>query len=591
MAAQPLPEPDDDRDRAILASIASYGWSVIGIQEEEDAPTYSFSVGIYHTLGVPELLIIGQKPENAQGLINNAGELMREGRRFTPGERAEGLLEGYPAVLVEVDPRYYREYLGYAGWVNRGWDFPVLQIVWPDLDGRFPWDQGYPAPLFWRQRVLGRTEHWPHGWPFPDPPDAAAFTTGQVARERQPIRLVTHDEDGTWQFHTGDAASVDDAMIVALEQMLLIDPSLGELGNLPCGEHGNSSGSRKEMGAVGKRGVRGVRGCGRLTRTESDSPCTHSHARYAPVPILEDPGMSLRVHAAAIVTAIALCGPALAQPTKPQVAVHRLRNIAAADAANALTAFVEKKKLPVAIVAEPVSNSVMLAGAAAPIRQVAELLASLDKQPPMFVARILVLEARAGFAEDTGLGEGAEANWVLTARGSHAQGRDPVQQGAARGRHPLPPQLLVADNRTGIVQIGATEAGSLTARVAPRIGSDGTVLLRVETEVKRTSKGKAEADTLQTTVKIADGGTLAMRRAPNEDRGWDARDARDRDDQPRGPGQQAGEWPGEESSLNGPILASRYFWSPPGCYDGGMDDRTRSPGGRVDPEARSRPLP
>jgi len=224
--------------------------------------------------------------------------------------------------------------------------------------------------------------------------------------------------------------------------------------------------------------------------------------------------MSLRVHAAAIVTAIALCGPALAQPTKPEAAVHKLRNIAAAAAANALTAFVEKKKLPVAVVAEPVSNSVMLAGDAAPIRQVAELLASLDKQPPSVVAQIQVLEAPGGFAEDTGLGEGAEANWVLTPREVRML-TAAIRSGKARLEVDVlsRPQLMAADNTTGVVQIGGTEADSLTARVAPRIGSDGTVLLRVETEVKRTSKGKSEAETVQATGKIADGGTLVMRGA------------------------------------------------------------------------------
>ena len=223
--------------------------------------------------------------------------------------------------------------------------------------------------------------------------------------------------------------------------------------------------------------------------------------------------MSLLVHAAAIVTVIALSGPALAQPTKPEASVHKLRNIAAADAAHALTAFVEKMKLPVAVVAEPVSNSVMLAGDAAPIRQVAELLASLDKQPPSVVAQILVLEAPAGFAEDTGLGEGAEANWVLTPREVRML-RAAIRYGKARLDEVdvlSRPQLIVADNTTGVVQIGGTEADSLTARVAPRIGSDGTVLLRVETEVKRTSKGKTEAETVQATGKIAEGGTLVMR--------------------------------------------------------------------------------
>jgi hypothetical protein len=249
MATKPLPEPEDDQDRDILAQIAEFGWSVLGIEQDDEGPSYSFSVGLFHTLDVPELLVVGQKPQNAQGLINHVGELMREGRRFADGERAEGILEGYPAVLVAVDPRYYREYLGYARWVNRGSDFPALQIICPDRDGRFPWDDGYPAELFWHQRVLGKTERFPHGWPFPDPPNVATFTTRQVVREKQPIRLVTHNEDGAWQFHTGESVTMADAMIVGLEQMLLIDPSLADLGNLPCG----SRATRAEPGTAWER--------------------------------------------------------------------------------------------------------------------------------------------------------------------------------------------------------------------------------------------------------------------------------------------------------------------------------------------------
>jgi hypothetical protein len=176
MSERALPEPEDDQDRAILAHIAEYGWSVIGIEEDDEGPSYSFSVGLTHTLGVPELFIMGQKPETAQGIINHAGELLRAGRRFSAGERTDDLLGGYPAVLVAVAERYYRAFFGYARWLYRGNTFPVLQIVWPDRGGHFPWDDSYPAPLFWRQRVLGLTARWPHGWPFPDPPNVATFT-------------------------------------------------------------------------------------------------------------------------------------------------------------------------------------------------------------------------------------------------------------------------------------------------------------------------------------------------------------------------------------------------------------------------------
>jgi len=43
-------------------------------------------------------------------------------------------------VFKKVDPRYYKEYVGYAGWLHGGADFPMLQCVWPLKSGLFPWD-------------------------------------------------------------------------------------------------------------------------------------------------------------------------------------------------------------------------------------------------------------------------------------------------------------------------------------------------------------------------------------------------------------------------------------------------------------------
>jgi hypothetical protein len=186
--------------------------------------------------------------------------------------------------------------------------------------------------------------------------------------------------------------------------------------------------------------------------------------------------------------------------------------VAAADAATALTAFVEKKKLPVAVVGEPVSNSVMLAGDAATVRQVAEPLAALDKPPPPVVAQVLVLEATAGFAEDIGLSAGGEVSWVLTPR-EVRMFTAAVRSGKERlGVYERSrPQLMLADNQTGFVRFGGTEADGLTARVTPRIGPDGTAPLWAETQVKRTPNGKTE--TAQATGKLSDGGTLVMRGA------------------------------------------------------------------------------
>jgi hypothetical protein len=50
------------------------------------------------------------------------------------------------------------------------------------------------------------------------------------------IVYVSHDEDGSWQFHGPEIDMNDEDMrLVALGEMLEIDPSIVELANLPMG--------------------------------------------------------------------------------------------------------------------------------------------------------------------------------------------------------------------------------------------------------------------------------------------------------------------------------------------------------------------
>lgn len=71
-------------------------------------------------------------------------------------------------------------------------------------------------------------------WPFDDPENVAVFTTRQVMRDGRPILWVSHDaEDGAWQFHSGEAVEVADAMLVSLRSVFRLDPSIGELADLP----------------------------------------------------------------------------------------------------------------------------------------------------------------------------------------------------------------------------------------------------------------------------------------------------------------------------------------------------------------------
>ena len=73
-------------------------------------------------------------------------------------------------------------------------------------------------------------------WPFKDPPNVAVFTTVSVVKGGRSILRVSHDEDdGAWQFHTGQDINAGEAMIVALREIVKLDPSVVLLADLPCG--------------------------------------------------------------------------------------------------------------------------------------------------------------------------------------------------------------------------------------------------------------------------------------------------------------------------------------------------------------------
>lgn len=73
-------------------------------------------------------------------------------------------------------------------------------------------------------------------WPFDQPRNCAAITVSQIARDMAPVLLVTHDEDDLgWQFLPGEAVRLEDALVVAMSEVVDLDPILNDLADLPPG--------------------------------------------------------------------------------------------------------------------------------------------------------------------------------------------------------------------------------------------------------------------------------------------------------------------------------------------------------------------
>ena len=73
-------------------------------------------------------------------------------------------------------------------------------------------------------------------WPFDQPPNCAVVTVKAIISGELPILFVSHDEDDhSWQFLSGDPLSKQDALVVALGEIVELDPSILRLADLPAG--------------------------------------------------------------------------------------------------------------------------------------------------------------------------------------------------------------------------------------------------------------------------------------------------------------------------------------------------------------------
>jgi hypothetical protein len=71
-------------------------------------------------------------------------------------------------------------------------------------------------------------------WPFAEAEHTAAFTTVPVMHGR-PVLVVSHDEEGDWQFLCDATLRAEDCKIVCLGCALQRDHSLAEVADLPTG--------------------------------------------------------------------------------------------------------------------------------------------------------------------------------------------------------------------------------------------------------------------------------------------------------------------------------------------------------------------
>lgn len=221
---------DAEAEKQIISDVEQYGFHVAIVPGDGYSPTFAYTIGLYKSYGYPELICFGLSHDLMHSMFWTAKELFDT-------QPVPDLAVGYPDFIGDFDVRFltvdkvrYTDYFGYGHWFYHGWDFPVLQIVWPDKQALYPWEEGFNPDWKWGQPLLDRSLDFK----FREERNVAVFTTRQVL-EGLPILQVSHETDGDWLFLCGTTTDLNDFKVVCLEEITKRDNTIDELYTLNYG--------------------------------------------------------------------------------------------------------------------------------------------------------------------------------------------------------------------------------------------------------------------------------------------------------------------------------------------------------------------
>jgi hypothetical protein len=151
-------------------------------------------------------------------------------------------------VVRPVDESWYPDLFGMGMHFYRRPPLPMLQLIWPDRHGRFPWepDVGERCRTYQPMLWLPKDDHPPSMWtrlaeletsPFPDAEiNDLVIGSKRVISGEAPVACVAHTHDGHWQFLDATPITGESELgMVHLRHLVSDHPHISDFADLPRG--------------------------------------------------------------------------------------------------------------------------------------------------------------------------------------------------------------------------------------------------------------------------------------------------------------------------------------------------------------------
>ena len=140
--------------------VETNGWALepVEARPELDPPTpaYAYSIGMPDAASFPDVAVFGLTPVAANGLVTLVADARRGGTDIPIGVELVGLLDNeLRCYFAPIDLQEFGDFFTTADAWDRGEEFEMLQLLFPDRQGFMPYEAGYERRMRFAQPVLG----------------------------------------------------------------------------------------------------------------------------------------------------------------------------------------------------------------------------------------------------------------------------------------------------------------------------------------------------------------------------------------------------------------------------------------------------
>lgn len=123
-------------------NIEKNGFHVTYVLEQEDCTPFGYSTGLFKNFGIPEAFVSGLPNGLTNTLITNYAQTFKD-KEVPLNKKLDTLIDRFPTYLIEVKNEALSEKILSSIRFYENNHFKSVQIIFPDLTGKFPEEIGY----------------------------------------------------------------------------------------------------------------------------------------------------------------------------------------------------------------------------------------------------------------------------------------------------------------------------------------------------------------------------------------------------------------------------------------------------------------